>query len=129
MDSHKIYNWETWYDQMDFVQGILLGGRLCRLKLRTGLCLLLPIALHWILIFKYWWGDYSKGKTTKKTFVFGATMTYPIFVALKNFFMNYKNPSDMALHKEKFEMEIGMIESIAEALPQVRSQSFTVIMK
>ena len=129
MYSHNIYNWETWHDQMDFVGGILIGGRLCRLKLRTGLCLLFPIMLHWIFIFKYWWGDFREGKTTRMTFVFGATMTYPIFVALKNFFMNYKNPLEMALHKERFQREIGMIEGILEGLPQVGSQSFTVIMK
>ena len=81
--SRKIYNWATWYDQTDFLEGILVGGHLCHVKLRTGLFLLLPIALTWLVVFCHWIQHYREGKTTKKTFMFGTTMTYPIFCNLK----------------------------------------------
>ena len=108
---------------MDFNNGVLLGGRLCRIKYRTGLFLLLPILLSWIVIFHHWLQHLKEGKTTMRTFLFGTTMTYPIFCKLKNFIVNYKKPQELAYQKDKAEQEMGWVEGIFESLPQVNASN------
>jgi len=56
--------------------------------------------------------------TGKKTFIFGITGTYPLFLVPK-YLYNWKNKEVMNQQKERFERDVATAEGYLESILQV----------
>jgi len=116
--SKAIHNWTSWSDQSEYHGDQLVGGKTCNTSITFGYCLLIPIFLNWLFALKVWSSDLKQKMTGKKTFIFGITGTYPLFLVLK-YLYNWKNKEVMNQQKERFERDVATAEGYLESILQV----------
>ena len=126
MYSQKIYDYASWSTQTDYVMGMLVGGYICGITRIYGWCLLIPIFLNWAFVVRLWMIDYRKQKTSLNTFVFGLTMTYPMFLVAK-YLGKWRNREQMRQQKAEFDRDVGTAEGYLESLAQVNKDMYTLL--
>ena len=116
--SKTIYDWTSWSVRSEYIQGLLVGGKVCSTNLTFGYSLLIPVFLNWLFVLKVWFSDFNNKMTSRRTFVFGLTSTYPIFLVVK-YLRNWKDKREMNQQKERFEREVATAEGYIESILQV----------
>ena len=123
--SKATYDWNSWSNQSVYMEGNLIGGQVCRMHITLGYCTLIPILLNWLFVLKVWSSDLQNNTTSRRTFIFGVTATYPIFLVLK-YLSAWKNKEQMKQQKERFEREVATAEGYLESILQVGNYLYTI---
>ena len=116
--SHKIYDQTSWLSEIDYVQGVPVGGKICLEKVIYGGCMVIPLLLNWLYVLKVWIKDYRSQKTTAATAIFGITLTYPM-VQVMRYLSLWKDEPRMMEEKERFERDVATLEGFLESILQV----------